>query len=178
MKDSAFGQCYFIGNFAINQEIKNKKKPLRASNADSPGLCRRASVRYRIVAGIMFVVIAAFFIYMYLGARGEIDLRSEFGICGFKQAHELPCPGCGWTTSTLAFVQGRIGKSLYIQPAAGVFCIAIAISGVFSLLSAIFAIRFSFLDRPFGVIVKYLVLATIIIVAGGWAVTLARAMAS
>ncbi|MBW8016602.1 MAG: DUF2752 domain-containing protein [Planctomycetes bacterium] len=137
----------------------------------------RASIVYRIVAGCIFVVIVGFFVYMFLGARGVIDLRSEFGICGFKQSYGLPCPGCGWTTSTLAFVQGRIGQSLYIQPAAAVFCLGIAISGVFALLSAAFGIRFSFLDRPFGIIVKYFVLTVIIIVAGGWAVTLARAMA-
>jgi len=122
------------------------------------------------------VVIAGFFVYMFLGAKGVIDLRSQLGVCGFKQSYGLPCPGCGWTTSTLAFVQGHFWESLYIQPAAGVFCFGIAISGVFALLSAVFGIRFSFIDRPFGVIVKYFTIAAIIIIACGWAVTLSRAM--
>jgi hypothetical protein len=148
-----------------NQEPKNEKARIKATNT------------YRLVAGCLFVLVVGFFVYMFLGARGIINLRSQFGICGFKQSYGLPCPGCGWTTSTLAFVQGHVGQSLYIQPAACVFCIAIAISGVFALLSAVLAIRFSFLDRPFAVIVKYVVLAIIILVAGGWAVTLSRAMA-
>jgi hypothetical protein len=121
--------------------------------------------------------ILAFFAYMFLGARGIVDMRSQFGVCGFKQTHQLPCPGCGWTHSTLAFVEGHIGKSFYLQPAAGIFCLGFAISAVFALLSAVLGIKFGFLDRPFGVIVKYLILAVIIIVAGGWAVTLSRAMA-
>lgn len=156
---------YFIGIMTTNQEPKNKKTLLKAT------------ITYRLVAGCIFVLVVGFFVYMFLGARGIIDLRSQFGICAFKQSYELPCPGCGWTTSTLAFVQGHIGQSLYIQPAACIFCLGIAISGVFALLSAVFGLRFSFLDRPFGVIIKYFVLAIIIIIAGGWAVTLSRAMA-
>lgn len=147
------------------QEPKNEKVRLLAS------------MQYRIVAGVIFVLIVGFFVYMFLGGRGIVDLRSQFGVCGFKQSYQLPCPGCGWTTSTLAFVEGRIFDSLYIQPAAGVFCVVFAISAVIALLSAVFAIRFRFLDRPFAVIVKYVVIAVIIIVLGGWAVTLARALA-
>lgn len=147
------------------QEPKKENMPLRAS------------IHYRIVAGVVFVLIVGFFVYMFLASRGMVDLRSQFGVCGFKQSYQLPCPGCGWTTSTLAFVEGRVFDSLYIQPAAGVFCVVFAISAVIALLSAVFGIRFSFLERPFGVIVKYVVIAVIIIVAGGWAVTLARAMA-
>jgi len=138
----------------------------------------RATIGYRIVAGGVFVVILGFFVYMFLGGRGVIDLRSQFGVCGFKQSYGLPCPGCGWTSSTLAFVEGHIWDSFYLQPAAGVFCLGLAISGVFALLSCVFGIKFAFLDRPFGVIVKYLVLAVIIVVMGGWAVTLSRAMSS
>jgi hypothetical protein len=138
----------------------------------------RASIAYRIVAGLIFVAIVCFFVYMFLGARGVIDLRSQFGVCGFKQSHQLPCPGCGWTTSTAAFAQGQIFKAFYIQPASAVFSLVFVISAVIALLSALFGIRFSFLDRPFNVIVKYVVIAVLIIVAGGWAVTLARALAA
>ncbi len=124
------------------------------------------------------MAIAGFFLYMFLAARGIVDLRFRCGYCGFKQSYGLPCPGCGWSTGTLAFVQGRIFEAFYIQPAAGVFCGILAISAIFALLSAVFAIRFSFLDRPFGVIVKYVVISVIIIIVGGWMVTLARAMAA
>lgn len=149
-----------------SQETKKEKKPIRAT------------IVYRIVAGGVFVGIAGFFVYMFLGGRGIVDLRSQFGYCGFKQSYGLPCPGCGWTTSTLAFVDGRISEAFYIQPAAAFFCLIFGISAIFALLSAVFGIRFSFLDRPFGVIVKYVVISVLIIVASGWMVTLARALAA
>lgn len=149
-----------------DQDQKNEKPPLRAS------------ISYRIAAGVIFILIASFFTYMFLGAKGTVDLRSRFGVCAFKQTYQLPCPGCGWTTSTLQFVQGQILDSIYTQPAAAVFSLLLTISAVIALLSACLGIRFSFLDRPFGVIVKYVVIAVIIIIAGGWMVTLARALAS
>ena len=151
---------------SLNQETKIEKTRLRAT------------IRYRIVAGAVFLGIVGFFVYMFLGGRGIIDLSSQFGYCGFKQSYGLPCPGCGWTTSTLAFVEGWVFHSLYIQPAAGVFCLIFVISAIFALLSAVFGIRFSFLDRPFSVIVKYVVISVIVIVAGGWIVTLSRAFAA
>lgn len=100
-----------------------------------------------------------------------------FGVCGFKQEHGLPCPGCGFTTSAIAFARGQIFDSFYTQPASAVLCSIIAIIGVFSLLAALFGIKFRFLDKPVGVIVKYILITLMILFLGGWAVTLSRAMA-
>jgi len=178
---------YFIGILAISQEINNEKMDLKASKADcKPGkslfgfasgsLRCRVSVRYRVIAGLVFALALVFFVYMSMGARGLVEIGPEYGMCGFEQSYGLPCPGCFWTRSTVAFVEGRVWDSLYLQPAAFVFCVGIAISGVFSLLSAVLGIRFPLLDRPLGVIMKYLILGVVIVVLGGWAVTLARAL--
>ena len=78
----------------------------------------------------------------------------------------------------MSFSRGRVFNAFYIQPASGVFCLGLVIFGVITLLSAVFGVRFAFLDRPFGMILKYLVVSGLIVVAGGWAVTLSRAMAA
>ena len=51
-------------------------------------------------------------------------------------------------------------------------------AGLTALLIACFGVNFGFLHRPVALqMVKYVVLSMLIILAGGWAVTLARAMA-
>ena len=110
--------------------------------------------------------------------RDLIDITGIFGVCGFKQAYGLPCPGCYITTSAEAFVKGRILESFYIQPAAAVFCCLFAMVAVFALLVAVFGVDFGILGRVKAPqIIKYFIVSAMIILGGGWAVTLGRALA-
>ena len=100
------------------------------------------------------------------------------GYCGFKQRHGLPCPTCGMTTATLAFAQGRIFEAFYIQPACGFLCCVMILTAILAFIIAVFGVYFCFIERFFKEVkVRYIILALIIIVAAGWAVTLARALA-
>ena len=83
------------------------------------------------------------------------------------------------TTSILAFARGSIFESFYIQPAAALMCSIMVIAAFLALLKAVLGIHFRFLDSLFSKIkVKYLILIVILIIAAGWAVTLARALAA
>ncbi len=131
----------------------------------------------RIRAGVVFAVIMGIFGVLFAGANGWIDMSRLFGICGFKQVYGLPCPTCYITTSAMAFVQGRIAESFYVQPAGAVLCCALVAAQVVALLISAFGVNFAFLRKPFGwrMIVYFLVSALIVLVAG-WIVTLSRAL--
>jgi len=99
------------------------------------------------------------------------------GYCGFKQRTGLPCPTCGMTTATLAFAQGRILEAFYIQPACGLLCSAMVVAAVLAFITAVFAVNFRFIETFLKEMkIRYIILALIIILAAGWAVTLARAL--
>jgi len=100
------------------------------------------------------------------------------GYCGFEQQTGLPCPTCGMTTATLAFAQGKIFEAFYIQPACGLLCCVLVIAAILAFIIAVFGVYFRFIERFFKEIkLRYMILALIIIIAAGWAVTLARAVA-
>jgi len=144
---------------------------------NKPKILLRASFRQRVRAGIVFLVLAAFFGLFALAAHDKIDIGRWFGPCGFKQRYGLPCPTCGITTSAVAFADGRIFEAFYIQPAAAVLCCVLAVSGILALLIAVFGVYFRFLDRFFAKVkIKHIIIALIIIIAAGWAVTLARTL--
>ena len=144
---------------------------------NKPKILLRASFRQRVRAGIVFLVLAAFFGLFALAAHDKIDIGRWFGPCGFKQRYGLPCPTCGITTSAVAFAGGRIFEAFYIQPAAAVLCCVLAVSGILALLIAVFGVYFRFLDSFFAEVrIRYIILALIIIIAAGWAVTLARTL--
>lgn len=139
----------------------------------------RASRSQRKRAGIVLIVLAALFGLFTLMATGVIDVERLLDPCGFKQRHGLPCPTCGMTHSVLAFARGGVLESFYIQPAAALICCFMIIAAVLALLTAVFGIYFSFLKSLFSEIkVKYVILMLIVVLAAGWVVTLARAMAA
>jgi hypothetical protein len=83
------------------------------------------------------------------------------------------------TTASIAFVQGRFAESFYTQPAAALLCVMLVISAILAFLTACFGVYFAFVDNFFnGRNIKYIILALLVIVAAGWAVTLARALAA
>jgi len=138
----------------------------------------RATGQQRILVGIIFLSIAAVFGLFALAANDRIDLSWWLRPCGFKQRFGLPCPTCGMTTAIFAFVQGRIIEAFYIQPAGALlYCIFFLIAFL-ALFTAVFGLYFEFIRRFFiEVKLRYIILALIVIIAAGWAVTLARALA-
>jgi len=135
----------------------------------------RASPRQRVTAAVVFLAVAAFFGLFWLTAHYKIALWPS--VCGFEQKYGLPCPTCGMTTSATAFAQGKIFEAFYIQPAAALLCSVLAVSAFLALFIAVFGVYFGFIKRFFTEVkIKYIILALIIIIAAGWAVTLARAL--
>jgi hypothetical protein len=139
----------------------------------------RASSGQRMVATGVCLAVAAFFGLFALAGRYDIDMGRLLGYCGFQQRTGLPCPTCGMTTATLAFAQGRILEAFYIQPACALLCSVTVIAAFLAFIVAVFGVYFRFMERFFTQIkLRYMILALIIILAAGWAVTLARALAA
>ena len=135
------------------------------------------TIGQRIAGGAVFAVIFAGFAFLWAGAKGFVEMGIYCGVCGFKQSYGLPCPGCYWTTSGKALVQGRIWEAFYVQPAAAVIFLAFGVVAVSALLRAVFGVKFLFLRQMgTGKLVKYIVVSLLIIIAAGWAVTLVREM--
>jgi len=142
-----------------------------------PKILCRASSRQRLLAGLVLSVVVASFGLLWLAANDKIDIGPLIDPCGFKQKYGLPCPTCGMTASALAFVEGKIFESFYIQPAAALLCCILVIVAFLAFLIAVFGIYFGFLKRFFTEVkIKHIILALIVIIAAGWAVTLARAL--
>ncbi len=130
-----------------------------------------------MAAVIVFSAVVGFFGIFALAGHYNIDMGRWLGYCGFKQRYGLPCPTCGMTTATLAFAQGKIFEAFFIQPAGALLCCVLVVIALLALVIAVFGVYFRFLERFFREVkVKYIILALIVIIAAGWAVTLARAL--
>ena len=132
-----------------------------------------------MVAAIVCFGIIAFFAGFAIAGHYRIDMGRWLGYCGFKQRTGLPCLGCGMTTATLSFAQGRIFEAFDIQPACGLLCSIMVIAAILAFIIAVFGIYFRFIERFFTEVkLRYIILALMIIIVAGWAVTLARAVAA
>ena len=139
----------------------------------------RASFHQRLIAGLVSSVVIVLFGLLWLAANDKIGIDLLLDPCGFKQRYGLPCPTCGMTTSALAFAQGKIFESLYIQPAAALLCSIGVVVAFLALFTAVSGVYFRFFERFFAEVkIKYIILALVVIIAAGWAVTLARALAA
>jgi len=139
----------------------------------------KASLHQRVIACIVFLSIGLFFGVMLLAAKGKIDLELFLLPCGFKQRYGLPCPTCGITTSILAFAEGRVFESFYIQPAGGLACVMLLAAAILSLITVVFGRYLCFARRFLGEVkVRYVIIVVLIIIACGWMVTLSRALAA
>ena len=139
----------------------------------------RASSRQRLIAAVVCLAVVAFFGLFAWAGHNKTDMGRWLGYCGFKQKYNLPCPTCSMTTAALTFTQGRILEAFYIQPAAGLLCCILVAAAFLALLIAVFGVYFGFLERFFTQVkIRYIILAVLIIIAAGWAVTLARALAA
>ena len=142
-------------------------------------ILRRASSRQRLLAALVLSVVVISFGLLWLAANDKIDIVLLLSPCGFKQKYGLPCPTCGTTTSVLTFAHGKIFESFYIQPAAALLCCILVIVAFLAFLIAVFGVYFGFLERFFTEVkIRHIILALLIIIAAGWAVTLARALAA
>lgn len=142
-------------------------------------ILRRVSVKKRIIAWIIFLVVTGLLGFFYLAATDKFSLNRWVNPCGIKQRYHLTCPTCGATTATLAFARGRIFESFYIQPAAALLWCILVITALLALFIGVFGVFFVFFDRFFDEIkIKHIILALIVIIAAGWVVTLARALAA
>jgi hypothetical protein len=140
---------------------------------------RRALGRERAIAAGIVLVIATGFGSLWLLQRVGFDFGVLFGPCGMKQRTGLPCPTCGMTTCFLAFARGEPITAFYTQPAGGFLCSLLVVGAFFAFLTGAFGVYFCFLDRLLAELkIKYMVVGLLVILAAGWAVTLARAVAA
>lgn len=140
---------------------------------------RKTMSNERFRAAMIFLAILAFFGVARLAAMEKVNIGKLVGPCGFQQRYHLPCPTCGMTTSAIAFAKGQIKQAFYVQPAGGLLYSILVITAFLALLIAVFGVYFRVLDRIFyEVRIKHIILALIVIVAAGWLVTLARALAA
>ena len=140
---------------------------------------RRASARARTIAALIVAAIVAGFGGLWLLQRAGFDFGLLFGPCGMKQRTGLPCPTCGMTTCVLAFARGAVLAAFYVQPAGALFCSLLVLTAFFAFLTGVFGVYFGFFDRlAVELRVKHLVAGLLVILAAGWAVTLARALAA
>jgi hypothetical protein len=140
---------------------------------------RRASTRERRIAALIVSAVAVLFGSLWLLQRAGFDFGLLFDPCGMKQRTGLPCPTCGMTTCVLAFARGALLTAFYVQPAGAFLCTLLTVGAFFALLTAILGVYFSFFDRLWVELkLKWLVAGLLVILAAGWAVTLARAVAA
>ncbi|MHC4165353.1 MAG: DUF2752 domain-containing protein [Planctomycetota bacterium] len=138
-----------------------------------------ASFRQRIIGAIICLGVTVYFAAFAIAGRYEIDMGRHLGYCGFKQRTNLPCPSCGMTTATLAFAQGRIREAFNTQPAAGLLYSAAVVAAAVALFTAASGLYPALIGRFFEQVkVRYIIVALAIILASGWAVTVARALAT
>jgi hypothetical protein len=138
----------------------------------------RASPRQRTIAALVCAAIVVFFGVFAVAGHYQVDMGRWLGYCGFQQKTGLPCPTCGMTTATLAFAQGRIFEAFYVQPAGGLLCSVMVVVALLAFVIAVSGVYFRFIRRFFSEIkIRYMIAALIIVIASGWAVTLARALA-
>ena len=140
---------------------------------------RRASRRGRTTAALLAAGVVALFGGLWLLQRVGFDFGLLFGPCGMKQRTGLPCPTCGMTTCVLAFARGEVLTAFYVQPAGALLCWLLIVVAFFAFLTAVLGVYFHFFDRLWAELkVRYMVAGLLVILAAGWAVTLARALAA
>lgn len=139
----------------------------------------RASRRQRTVAVVIAGGVLGLFATLWLLQRVGFDFGLIFPPCGLRMRTGLTCPTCGMTHAVLAFAQGHVLTAFYLQPAAGLLCSLLVVVAFFAFLIAVSGVYFNFLDRLFAEVrMVHVVVGLLVILAAGWAVTLARALAA
>ncbi len=140
---------------------------------------RRASSRERAIGALISLSVIVLFGGLWGLQKLHFDFGQVFDPCGFKQRTGYPCPSCGMTTSVLAFARGEVLTAFYVQPASAFVCTLLMVTAFLAFLAAVFGVYFKALDRILSEMkIAYLVIGLLVILAAGWAVTLARAFAA
>ena len=140
---------------------------------------RRPTAKERTIAGVIGAGIFGLFGVLWLLQRVGFDFSLLFPPCGLKMRTGWPCPTCGMTTAVLAFARGEVLTAFYVQPAAAFLCGVLVAVAFFALLAGVFGVYFSFLDRLLTELrLWHVIIGLLVILAAGWAVTLARAWAT
>jgi len=134
----------------------------------------KATRSQRIIAAWILIIALSICIFWVLAGRGTININWFLAPCGFKMHTGLPCPTCGVTTAMLAFFRGDVFSAFYIQPAGALLGTLLVLAVFLSFSIAVFGVYYSFLKK---IKLRYIIIAVIVILLGGWAVTLARALA-
>jgi hypothetical protein len=133
----------------------------------------RLTGRQRLACAWICIAFSALCIAIILAAFNPDFVSRMLPPCGFKMRTGLPCPTCGYTRAVLAFFRGDIFTAFYIQPAGGVLCLLMVLTIFLSFIFAVFGVYFSFLKR---LKLWIILLTAIIVIVGGWAVMLVRAL--
>jgi len=140
---------------------------------------RPASARERRVAVAISLCIFGLFAGLWVLERVHFDFGLLFNPCGFKQRTGWPCPGCGMTTSVRAFARGDVAAAFYVQPAGALVCSLLVLVGFLAFLIAVSGVYSSRFDRWWREVrMVYWLVGLLLVLAAGWAVTLARALAT
>jgi hypothetical protein len=131
----------------------------------------RLSTGQRMLTGAILPAVAFVFAFLRFAAIHKWVFYPF--PCGFRARFGLPCPTCGMTTAVLAFSRGDILQSFYIQPAAAMLCCILIATGIGGMTMAIFGTDWGLVRS---IKLKYIIVVFIVLVGGGWAVTLARAI--
>jgi hypothetical protein len=152
---------------------------LTRQSANATKLTRPASASERRAALVVSLSVLGLFAGLWALQRIGFDFGLLFDPCGFKQRTGWPCPACGMTTAILAFARGRLFDAFYIQPAAAFLCSILVLAAFLAFLTAILGVYFLVFDRLLHETkVTYWIVGLFVILAAGWAVTLARAFAA
>jgi hypothetical protein len=142
-------------------------------------LVRRASARQRKVGAAILSGVALLFGGLWGLQRVGFDFGWVFPPCGFKQRTGLPCLSCGMTTAVLAFARGDVVGAFLVQPAAAFFCSLLVAAAFFAFLTSVFGVYFNLFDRLAAELkVWHIVVAVLVVLLAGWAVTMAHALAT
>ena len=138
----------------------------------------KASPKERKLGLLLFLLVAGGFAGLFLCETVlAFDVGRLFNPCGFKQRTHLPCITCGWTTSTRALVRGDIGNAFTLQPAATFVNVVIVGVSLIGLWLGVTGTIPRFVARLYRDLRwRYLLIALVIILLGGWSVTLVRAL--
>lgn len=140
---------------------------------------RRPAAKERKIAAAISAGIVVFFGGLCLLQQAGFDFGLLFGPCGLRMRTGWTCPTCGMTTAALAFARGDVLSAFYAQPAAAFLCSLLVVIAFFAFLVSVFGVYFSFFDRLLAEIkLWHVAVGLIVILAAGWAVTLARACAA
>jgi len=137
----------------------------------------KATRAQRLISAWIFIVFFAICVVLWLASNDKFSLSSLLLPCGFKMRTGLPCPTCGYTTATIAFFRGDILRAFYIQPAGAILCVLVVLTVFLSFIIAVFGVYSSFLKSILQRLkLKFFVIGAILVILGGWAVAIARAL--